>query len=167
MSPDELRQLQAPWKEKFRLSSDAAQATLSAKGVVDVEHVACRIHESEPHTRTAGLHPMAGGDGTAACAAEMLLEALVGCAGVTFAAVSTAMGLTIEDAQLFVEGDVDFRGTLGIDRSVPVGFTDVRIQFVIKSDAPDETLAKAVELAERYCVVAQTLKSVQSSWKRS
>ena len=109
---------------------------------------------------------MTGGDGSLACAAEMLLQSLVGCAGVTFAAVCTAFGITLESAELTAKGDIDFRGTLGVSRDVPIGLTDVRLEFRLASPASDEQLDKAVQLAERYCVVAQTLKSVSVTWYR-
>ncbi|MCA9082303.1 MAG: OsmC family protein, partial [Planctomycetaceae bacterium] len=108
----------------------------------------------------------AGGDGSCACAAEMLLEALIGCAGVTFAAVCTAMSIPIRSAHVAAYGDLDFRGTLGVDRQTPIGFTSVRIEFILDSATDDATLAKATQLAERYCVVAQTLKEVAVSWTR-
>lgn len=110
---------------------------------------------------------MAGGDGTFACAAEMLLEALIGCAGVTFGAVCTAMEIPIRRAQVIAEGDLDFRGTLGVDREAPIGFTRIRLRFELDSSCEDGKLDKAVQLAERYCVVAQSIKSVEASWTRA
>ncbi len=166
MKSDELRNLQAPWKEKFRSDPQSAIATISTKGTVDFDAIACQIDDEADAPTVAGLHPMAGGDGSFACAAEKLLEALVGCAGVTLAAVCTAMEISIDSAILAAEGDMDFRGTLGIDRTTPVGFTEVRLQFQFRSPEPDEKLAKAVQLAERYCVVAQTVKNVSVNWTR-
>ena len=167
MNVDQLRNLQAPIKERFREDPARAQATLTARGRIHVAEITCEIlREGECPSRT-GLHPLTGGDGSAACAAEMLLEALVGCAGVTFAAVCTALSLPVESAQLVAEGDLDFRGTMGVSRNVPVGYEAVRLRFMIDSTESDEKLAKAVELAERYCVVAQTLKSVSTDWQRN
>jgi len=166
MNAAELRELQAPFKNRYRESPETAVGTLSASGTIDRDSLTCQIHPQGPSRARAGLHPLAGGDGQTACAAEMLLEALVGCAGVTFAAVCTAMDLPITSAELKVEGDMDFRGTLGVSRDVPVGFQTVRLNFEIDSPAADDKLQKAVELAERYCVVAQTLKSVSASWHR-
>lgn len=167
MNSDELRNLQAPWKEKFRSDPESAKATISAEGTVDFDAIACRINHAPDAPAVAGLHPMAGGDGTFACAAEKLLEALVGCAGVTLAAVCTAMEIPVDAAILAADGDMDFRGTLGVDRGTPVGFTEIRLEFQFQSSAPDEKLAKAVQLAERYCVVAQTVKNVSVNWTRS
>lgn len=167
MNADELRALQAPIKEKFREQPEAARATLTARGRIHLEDLTCELLRDGPIPSRTGLHPATGGDGSAACAAELMLQALVGCAGVTFAAVCTAMGIPIARAELTAEGDLDFRGTLGVSREVPVGYETVRLQFMIESSESDEKLAKAVELAERYCVVAQTLKSVSSGWTRT
>lgn len=166
MNADELKALQAPLKDQYRSDPDSAVAVLSACGDLDIEQVAVNVRREDGASCTPGMHPMAGGDGTFACAAEMMLEALIGCAGVTFAAVCTAMSIPIDAAEVEARGTLDFRGTLGVDRSTPVGFTNVEVEFRIRSEAPDTTLAKAVELAERYCVVAQTLKAVHSGWKR-
>jgi uncharacterized OsmC-like protein len=167
MNADELRALQAPIKDNFRQQPEAARATLTARGRVHLNDVTCEIlRVGNPPART-GLHPLTGGDGSAACAAEMLLEALVGCAGVTFAAVCTALEIPLEQAELTAEGDLDFRGTLGVSREVPVGFTDVRLHFQVQSSESDEKLAKAVSLAERFCVVAQSLRSVSADWSRT
>ncbi|WP_437226115.1 OsmC family protein [Planctomicrobium sp. SH661] len=166
MNSAELRAMQAPFKDRYRQSPETALQDLTASGKIDFKTVTCELdHQGPPLSRT-GLHPLTGGDGTAACAAEMLLEALVGCAGVTFAAVCTAMELPVEAAKLTATGSLDFRGTLGVSREVPVGFQSVRLEFFVKSTAPDEKIAKAVELGERYCVVAQTLKGVTASWQR-
>lgn len=166
MKPEELHLIQQPLKEKYRATPESAFATLSAVGQVDFDSISCPIIKSDENLTIPGLHPMAGGNGQFACAAEMLLESLIGCAGVTLAAVCTAMQVPVETAFLTAEGDVDFRGTLGVDRATPVGFIAVRLIFEFDSAAPDEKLAKAVQLAERYCVVAQTLKEVSASWKR-
>lgn len=167
MNADELRAVQAPIKEKFRERPESARATLTARGRIHLDDLTCELLRDGPVPPCTGLHPATGGDGSAACAAEMLLEALVGCAGVTFAAVCTAMGIPITSAELIAEGDLDFRGTLGVSREVPVGYDAVRLRFMIDSTEPDEKLNKAVELAERYCVVAQTLKAVSLHWERA
>jgi uncharacterized OsmC-like protein len=167
MNAEQLKALQAPLKDRYRSDPTTACATLCASGRVDLARIAVEIDRPAGASLTPGLHPMAGGDGTFACAAEMLLEALIGCAGVTFAAVCTAMAIDMKQALVRAEGDVDFRGTLGVDRATPVGFTAVRIHFTLDSAAPEATLEKAVQLAERYCVVAQTLKSVEVGWTRA
>ncbi|MBT5018476.1 OsmC family protein [bacterium] len=166
MTPEQLREIQTPLKEKYRSDGDSAVATLSASGTVDFDAIAVRLIKEEGCPSIPGLHPMAGGDGSYSCAAEMLLEALVGCAGVTLAAVCTAMAIPVESAKLVAEGDMDFRGTLGIDRETAVGFTAIRLRFEFESPAEDEKLAKAVQLAERYCVVAQSLKNIEATWTR-
>lgn len=166
MTPQHLRDIQAPLKEKYRNEPNSALATLVARGLINVDSLCCELVRDAHASSTPGLHPMAGGDGSFACAAEMLLEAVIGCAGVTFAAVCTAMEIPIEKAELFAEGDMDFRGTLGVDRATPVGMTDVRLRFEIASTANDEKLTKAVQLSERYCVVAQTLKTISATWQR-
>ena len=166
MNAEQLKALQAPLKERFRQEPSAAQATLRAAGVINLAEIAVDLVRPAGAACTPGLHPLAGGNGQYACAAEMLLEALIGCAGVTFAAVRTAMSLSIDRAEIEAEGDVDFRGTLGVDRSTPVGFTRVHVTFRIVGEATAEQLDKAVQLAERYCVVAQTLKSVTVGWTR-
>lgn len=167
MNAAQLRALQAPFKEKYRQQPETAVQTLQAAGTIDFETLTCDIHHQGPPLSRTGLHPLTGGDGATACAAEMLLEALVGCAGVTFAAVCTALELPIQRARVLAEGVLDFRGTLGVSRDVPVGFQTVQLRFEILSPAPDEKLAKAVELAERYCVVAQTLRNVSAEWTRT
>lgn len=164
MNAEQLKALQSPLKERFRQDAAAAQATLRAAGVIQLDEIAVEISRPAGASCTPGLHPLAGGNGQYACAAEMLLEALIGCAGVTFAAVCTAMSLAVQRVEIVAEGDVDFRGTLGVDRAAPVGFTRVHITFRIAGDATSEQLDKAIQLAERYCVVAQTLKSVTVGW---
>jgi len=167
MNSAELRQLQAPFKERYRQSPETALQVLTARGTIDIPTLTVQIHHQGPPLSRTGLHPLTGGDGKTACAAEMLMEAVIGCAGVTFAAVCTAMGISILSATLRAEGDLDFRGTLGVSRETPVGFQTVRLIFEIDSPEADEKLEKAVELAERYCVVAQTLKSITTTWQRS
>jgi uncharacterized OsmC-like protein len=166
MNAHDLRAIQAPLKERYQQDPQTAHATLNVRAEIDLPTLSCRIDHTGPSRERAGMHPMAGGDGQTACATEMLLEALAGCAGVTFAAVATAMDLPVEFAGMTVSGTMDFRGTLAISRTVPVGFQTIRIVFELQSSAPDEKLAKAVELAERYCVVAQSLKTVSTTWKR-
>ena len=130
--------------------------TLRSKGRVNQGSVTCALETGKPGA-AAGLHPAAGGDGSAACSGDMLLEALVGCAGVTLAAVATAMGIELADATVMAEGDLDFRGTLGVARDAPVGFTQIRMIFAVDTTAPADKVKKLIELTERYCVVFQTL----------
>jgi uncharacterized OsmC-like protein len=158
MNSADLRARQAPYKNRYKEDPSSALVTLRAVGVLDVEAVACRLN-LHPNPTVAGLHPLTGGDGQQACSAEMLLHALVGCAGVTLGAVATAMEISIRSGTITAEGDADFRGTLGVSRDVPVGFQEIRLTFDLDSDAPPEKLAKLVELTERYCVVYQTLKN--------
>ncbi|HVU18648.1 MAG TPA: OsmC family protein [Candidatus Didemnitutus sp.] len=160
MNSDELRRLQAPLKSRYRENPDSALVTMSVRGQLG-EAATCRV-ETAGGVVVAGLHPATGGDGTARCSAEMLLEALVGCAGVTLNAVATSMGVAWRSATIEAEGMMDFRGTLGVSREVPVGFQSIRLTFRFDSDASHEQLAKLVELTERYCVVYQTLKSPPS-----
>jgi len=153
-----LRALQAPFKDLYRSDAVAAQKTLIATGQLGVESLTCRL-KSEGINLTAGLHPAAGGDTTVTCSAELLLQSLVACAGVTLAAVATAMEIPIQGGTITAEGDLDFRGTLGVSKEVPVGFTAIRMQFDIDSTASSEQIATLVRLTERYCVVFQTLKN--------
>jgi uncharacterized OsmC-like protein len=155
MTADELRSLQAPLKARYRERPDSALVTLRAKGRVG-ENVTCKIETGKARVE-AGLHPATGGDGSSACSADMLLEALVGCAGVTLNAVATALGIPLRDATIRAEGDLDFRGTLGISKGVPVGFKQIRLNFDLDTDASEEQLATLIRLTERYCVVYQTL----------
>ena len=155
MNADELRAAQAPLKDRYREQPGAALITLRAQGRLD-EGVSCRI-ETGKALVVAGLHPATGGSGHGACSGDMLLEALVACAGVTLNAVATALGITLRDASLQAEGDLDFRGTLGLSREVPVGFQNIRLQFTLDTDASEEQLATLLRLTERYCVVYQTL----------
>jgi uncharacterized OsmC-like protein len=155
MHADELRAVQAPLKERYREDPKAAQITLRAQGRMG-EGVSCRI-ETGQALLVAGLHPATGGSGQAACSGDMLLEALVACAGVTLNAVATALGIGLRDASIEAEGDLDFRGTLGLSREVPVGFQNIRLRFTLETDASDEQLDTLLRLTERYCVVYQTL----------
>lgn len=153
---ERLRALQAPFKDKYRADAASALITMRASGTLDQNGIACNV-ATPRGLAAAGLHPAAGGSGKEFCSGEMVLEALVGCAGVTLKAVATAMGIALKSATVSAEGDCDFRGTLGIDKSAPVGFTAVRLSFDLVSDAPKEQLDQLVKLAERYCVVYQTL----------
>jgi uncharacterized OsmC-like protein len=157
MTDGELKALQAPLKDRYRSDPTTALATLTARGELDREGIVCRIPTGRGAVIEAGLHEMAGGDGTFACSAQMLLEALVGCAGVTLCAVATAMNIAFATGEVVAEGDVDFRGTLGISRDTPVGFTAIRLRISLATTADDAQLAKLGQLTERYCVVAQTL----------
>ena len=156
MLADDLRNLQAPFKTRYREQPESARLTLKARGVLGLDQLTCTL-QAIPRPAAMGLHPAAGGDGNAGCAAETLLEALVGCAGVTLTAVATAMQIPIRGGSITAEGDVDFRGTLGIDRQTPVGFTGIRLSYDLDADATAEQLATLYKLTERYCVVYQTL----------
>lgn len=156
MTADELRAVQAPWKDRYRSDPGSAILLLRATGRLDVGRIHCRLPAGGPEV-VAGLHPAVGGSPDDACAGQMLLEALVACAGVTLGAVATALGLAIDGGTVRAEGEVDLRGTLGIDRSVPVGFTAIRLAFDLITAEPEERLGKLVELTERYCLVYQTL----------
>jgi uncharacterized OsmC-like protein len=156
MNAEKLRERQAPLKARYREDPAAAVFTLRARGRVSQEGITCALETGSPG-KPAGLHPATGGDGSAACSGDMLLEALVGCAGVTLAAVATSMGIALTEATVSGEGDIDFRGTLGVAKDAPVGFTKIRLIFSIKTDAPADKITKLIELTERYCVVFQTL----------
>lgn len=158
MTKDDLRALQAPLKQTYRDDPDAALVTLRATGRLG-EGITCRV-ETGRALAEAGLHPATGGDGGAACSGDMLLEALSACAGVTLAAVATALGLPLHGGTVTAEGDLDFRGTLGVSKEVPVGFREIRLHFDLETDAPEDDLATLLRLTERYCVVYQTLRSV-------
>jgi uncharacterized OsmC-like protein len=157
MDADELRSIQAPLKQRYRDEPGAALVTLRAAGTLDDSGVSCRVDTGRAIVE-AGLHPATGGTGLQACSGDMLLQALVACAGVTLNAVATALGIVLRDASVEAEGDLDFRGTLGVDRGAPVGFQRIRLRFDLDSDAPADQLAKLLELTERYCVVLQTLR---------
>ena len=153
-----LRSLQAPLKQRYRDEPSAALITLKAEAKVDDVAVACKV-ETGRALVTAGLHPATGGSGIEACSGDMLLEALVACAGVTLKAVATAIGIELRSASVRAEGDLDFRGTLAVDRDAPVGFREIRLTFDIQSDAPQDKLDQLLKLTERYCVVLQTLRA--------
>jgi uncharacterized OsmC-like protein len=155
MDSDELRALQAPLKERYREQPSAALITLRAQGRLG-EGVTCKI-ETGKALVAAGLHPATGGNGLSACSGDMLLEALVACAGVTLNAVATALGIEVRDASLEAEGDLDFRGTLGVSKEAPVGFQNIRLKISVDTDASEDEIAKLIRLTERYCVVYQTL----------
>jgi uncharacterized OsmC-like protein len=157
MNAQELKALQAPIKEKYKLNPQAAVITLRAEGRVG-EGIACRIDTGRTLVE-AGLHPATGGSGLQACSGDMLLEALVACAGVTLKAVATALGIELRDGAVHAEGDLDFRGTLGVAKDAPVGFREIRLGFELDSDATPEQRTKLVELTERYCVVLQTIRA--------
>lgn len=158
MKSGELKALQAPLKSAYRDDPRAAVITLEAEGVLGEENISCKVDTGKSLVE-AGLHPATGGDGSFACSGDMLLEALVACAGVTMKAVATAMGVELRGGKVRAEGDLDFRGTLGVDREAPVGFKDIRLGFDLDTDADEEALASLVKLTERYCVVYQTLKN--------
>ncbi len=153
---EKLSAAQAPLKATYRETPDAAKLVLHASGKLAQPEVGCDVATFLGTTRS-GLHPAAGGDGTLACSGDMLLQALVGCAGVTLAAVSTALGVTIHNSDIRAEGDLDFRGTLGVDKATPVGFSAIRVHFALDTDATDAQLDTLKKLTERYCVVQQTL----------
>jgi uncharacterized OsmC-like protein len=155
MNAEELRSLQAPIKEQYRERPDTALVTLRAEGRIG-EGVTCKVETGKALVE-AGLHSATGGDGLSACSGDMLLEALVGCAGVTLRAVATALDIKLRDAKVRAEGDLDFRGTLGVSKEVPVGFQQIRLQFDLDTDATEEQIATLLRLTERYCVVYQTL----------
>lgn len=156
LTADSLRELQAPLKSRYREEPGAAFVTLKASGTLDGEGIACSVETGKALVR-AGLHPATGGDGSFACSGDMLLQALAACAGVTLKAVATALSITIRQGEVQVEGDLDFRGTLGVDKTAPVGFANIRVRFALDTDADEEALATLLKLTERYCVVLQTL----------
>jgi uncharacterized OsmC-like protein len=156
MNAETLRALQAPLKQKYREDPDAAIVTLRASGEA-TDGVSCKLETGRALVE-AGLHPATGGDGSLACSGDMLLEALVACAGVTLRAVATAIGVELRRATVTAEGDLDFRGTLGVSKEVPVGFRDIRLRFDLDTDADEAQRANLVRLTERYCVVLQTLR---------
>jgi uncharacterized OsmC-like protein len=155
MTADELRSLQAPLKARYHEHPETALVTLKAEGRVG-ENVTFKIETGKARVE-AGLHPATGGNGQSACSADMLLEALVGCAGVTLSAVATALGIPLRNATIRAEGDLDFRGTLGVAKDAPIGFTEIRLNFELDTDASEEQLKNLIRLTERYCVVYQTL----------
>jgi len=155
MNVDELRELQAPLKERYQQHPEAACITLTANARIG-EGITCKVETGQALLR-AGLHPATGGDGLSACSGDMLLEALVACAGVTLNAVATAIGVELRDAAISAEGDLDFRGTLAVSKDTPVGFSAIRLNFKLDTDANEEQLSSLIKLTERYCVVYQTL----------
>lgn len=157
MEAEELRSIQAPLKQKYRDDPDSAMVAARAEGEISMAGVSCNIRSWRGEVE-AGLHPAGGGNGGQACSADLLLQALIGCAGVTFASVAIAMDIPIRAGRVIAEGKWDARGTLGVDRTVPVGLTEVKITFEIDSDAEPRKLARAVEMAEKYCVVSETLR---------
>jgi uncharacterized OsmC-like protein len=157
MNAEDLRALQAPLKERYRAEPATAVVTLRAEGKLG-EGITCRVDTARSLVE-AGLHPATGGSGAAVCSGDMLLEALVACAGVTLRAVATALGIDVRGGSVRVEGDLDFRGTLGVARDAPVGFRDIRVEFSLDSDATEEQLNNLFRLTERYCVVYQTLST--------
>ncbi len=151
-----LRSLQAPLKERYRETPDAAVVTLTARGELDDQHIACKV-ETGRAIALAGLHPATGGSGAELCSGDMLLEALVACAGVTLKAVATALEIELKKGVVKAEGDLDFRGTLGVAKDAAVGFKAIRLSFEVETDAPQDKLDTLLKLTERYCVVFQTL----------
>jgi uncharacterized OsmC-like protein len=156
MDAAELRAMQAPIKERYKAEPGAALITLKAKGSLDDTNIACKV-ETGRALAVAGLHPATGGSGLELCSGDMLLEALVACAGVTLKAVSTALAIPLKAGTVSAEGDLDFRGTLGVDKEAPVGFREIRLRFDIDTDAPQDKLDQLLKLTERYCVVYQTI----------
>jgi len=157
MDASELRALQAPIKDKYKTEPDAAVITLKANGSLD-DGIACKV-ETGRAIQIAGLHPATGGSGRELCSGDMLLEALVACAGVTLKAVATAIEIPLKSGKVSAEGDLDFRGTLGVAKDAPVGFREIRLRFDVQTDAPQEKLDQLLKLTERYCVVYQTIKA--------
>ncbi|HZR61386.1 MAG TPA: OsmC family protein [Xanthobacteraceae bacterium] len=163
-----LRALQAPIKERYKSEPQAAYITLKAKGALDDANIACKV-ETGRALAVAGLHPATGGTGLELCSGDMLLEALVACAGVTLKAVATALDIPLKSGMVSAEGDLDFRGTLGVAKDAPVGFAQIRLRFDVDSDAPQDKLDQLLKLTERYCVVYQTIRNgppVEISLKR-
>ena len=157
MDAGELRALQAPIKERYKADPMAATITLKAKGTLDDAHIACKV-ETGRALAVAGLHPATGGSGLELCSGDMLLEALVACAGVTLKAVATALDIPLKSGTVSAEGDLDFRGTLGVAKDAPVGFREIRLRFDLDTDEGAERIAQLTKLTERYCVVYQTLR---------
>ena len=158
MNADELRALQSPLKERYREEPASALITLTASGTLDPQGIACRVETGRALVE-AGLHPATGGTGLQACSGDMLLEALVACAGVTLRAVATALGIEVRAGGVRAEGDLDFRGTLGVSKDAQVGFQEIRLRFELDTDASPEQLETLFRLTERYCVVLQTLRT--------
>ena len=157
MNADESRAIQAPLKDRYRAEPQAPRITLKASGALDSAAIACKV-ETGRAIAAAGLHPATGGSGAELCSGDMLLEALMACAGVTLKAVATAIGVSLRSGRVSAEGDLDFRGTLGVAKGAPVGFADIRLSFALDTDASPAELDTLLKLTERYCVVLQTLK---------
>jgi uncharacterized OsmC-like protein len=153
-----LRAMQAPLKERYKAEPKSAVITLKARGTLDDANIACKV-ETGRALATAGLHPATGGSGLELCSGDMLLEALVACAGVTLKAVATAIDIPLKSGRVSAEGDLDFRGTLGVAKDAPVGFSQIRLTFDVDTDAPQEKLDQLLKLTERYCVVYQTIRN--------
>jgi uncharacterized OsmC-like protein len=167
MNSQQLRSIQAPLKEKYKENPEAAVVTLRSKGKPG-EGVTCKI-ETGKALSVAGLHPATGGDGLSICSGDMLLEALVACAGVTLMAVSTSLGIKLYDATVYAEGDIDFRGTLAVSKDAPVGIKNIRLNFELDTNEDNDRIETLIKLTERYCVVFQTLKSspnLKTSYKK-
>lgn len=158
MDAEKLRSLQAPLKERFRAEPEAARITLKATGRIDEEDIVCKVDTARAEVR-AGLHPASGGSTQTVCSGDMLLEALAACAGVTLKAVATVLNIEVKSGTVRAEGDLDFRGALGVDPEASVGFSDVRLRFELDCDASEAERARLIELTERYCIIYQTLKS--------
>jgi uncharacterized OsmC-like protein len=158
MNANELRALQAPIKERYKSDPNAAYITLKAKGDLAHTNIACKVQTGRA-LAVAGLHPATGGSGLELCSGDMLLEALVACAGVTMKAVATALDIPLKAASVSAEGDLDFRGTLGVAKDAPVGFAQIRLRFELDTDAPQDKIDQLLKLTERYCVVYQTIKA--------
>jgi uncharacterized OsmC-like protein len=169
MDADALRSVQAPLKDRYRREPEAALITLEARGSLDLSGIACRVETGRALVE-AGLHPATGGSGLQVCSGVMLLEALVACAGVTLTAVATAMDIPVRQGVVLAEGDLDVRGTLGVEREVRVGFRSIRLRFELDTDAPSAQIDRLLALTERYCVVLQTLRvpaEVGVAWARA
>jgi uncharacterized OsmC-like protein len=158
MDATALRAMQAPIKDRYRSEPQAAFITLKARGTLDDSHIACKV-ETGRALAVAGLHPATGGSGLELCSGDMLLEALAACAGVTLKAVATALDIPLKAGTVAAEGDLDFRGTLGVAKEAPVGFAQIRLRFELDTDAPQDKLDQLLKLTERYCVVYQTIRS--------
>lgn len=158
MKSEELRAIQAPLKDSYRSTPEEALITLKAQGSLDGEGIACSVETGKALVQ-AGLHPATGGDGSQACSGDMLLEALVACAGVTLRAVATALDIDVRGGTVRAQGDLDFRGTLGVDKEAPVGFKNIELAFDLDTDADEDSLATLFKLTERYCVIYQTLSN--------
>ena len=158
MDADQLRAMQAPIKQRYKDDPEAAVITLKARGTLDDANIACKL-ETGRALATAGLHPATGGSGLELCSGDMLLEALVACAGVTLKSVATALEVPLKSGNVSAEGDLDFRGTLGVDKEAPVGFAEIRLRFDVDTDAPQDKLDLLLKITERYCVVYQTIKN--------